>query len=268
MKNTSVDLRNLIWTRGAGSVCSDGAFLKATSDDYSLYYKMSGYNSAQGVYGHEAINELVAYRVAKELGVPAPPTTLTKALVSIDNSEFETHIAVSESFKTARDSRMSFDDFYKSVRREGETALSVALRYGWEQRVSQMFLYDFLIINRDRHGANLEVLETDGEKRLSPLFDNGLSFACSCASDVELEAFDIMADRQVNNFIGTRSLHSNLKSVTTPIKVKELREEARSRLFDGLDGIISKLHQDVIWRILWERYNYAKKICDMQPGDD
>ena len=267
MKITAVDLRGLIWTRATGSVCTDGAFLKAISDDSSLYYKMSAYNSAQGVYGHEAINELIAYRVAKELGIPVPETSLVKAFVCVDNTEFETYVAVSESYKSALDSRMPFEDFYKSVRREGETSLSVALRYGWEQQVNLMFFYDFLIFNRDRHGANLEVLETDGEKRLSPFFDNGLSFACSCNNDSELEAFDVMADKQVNNFIGTRSLYSNLQSITAPVRVNELREDFKNDLFNGLSGLLTEKHLEVIWRTIWERWVYAKKICDLQPCD-
>ena len=63
------DLRHLSWSQAVGSINSDGAFLKATSADKSLYYKISAYNSSQGVYGHETINELIAYRVSEELGI-------------------------------------------------------------------------------------------------------------------------------------------------------------------------------------------------------
>jgi len=39
----------------------------------------------------------------------------------------------------------------------------------------QMFLIDYLIANRDRHGSNLEVLrnEDDDSIRMAPLFDQG-----------------------------------------------------------------------------------------------
>jgi len=260
------DLRHLTWSRAAGSINSDGAFLKAVSEDKSLYYKMSAYNSSQGVYGHEAVNELISYRVSKELGISVPSVSLTEALVRVDGEEFQTSLAVSESFKTAYDTRVAFENFYKANRENGESALSVAQRFGWLPFVHKMFLFDFLIFNRDRHGANLEVLETEGKKRLSPLFDNGLSFAVSCSNDKELAVFDAMADKHVNNFIGSRSLYENLNSIKTPIAVKELREDARKSLLEDLDGTLSKLHLEVIWNILWGRWQYAKTVCDLQSG--
>lgn len=261
----SLDLRGLTWSHGAGSVASDGTFLKATNEDKSIYYKMSAYNASQGVYGHEAVNELIAYRVASELGVPVPGTRLAYALVHVDGVEFHTHVAVSESYKSPDDTRTSYEDFYTAKRETGESALSVALRYGWAERVYQMFLFDFLIFCRDRHGANLEVLDCHGVRRLSPLFDNGLSLTCSCATDEELAAFDVMADRQVNNFIGTRSLYQNLELIRNPVQVTALSAEARGRVFSGLDSLLSDTRLDAIWSLLWGRWAYAKKFCDLRP---
>ena len=258
------DLRHLTWSHIAGSINSDGAFLKATNTDKTLYYKASAYNSAQGIYGHEAVNEYIAYKAAGELGISVPLTSLVRALVRIDGEEYETHVAVSKTFKSIQDTRVAFEDFYKANRESGESALSVAIRFGWQEDVYRMFLFDFLIFNRDRHGANLEVLEADNNKRLSPLFDNGLSFAVSCPTDNDLAVFDVMADKPVNNFIGTRSLYENLKLITGPVQIKELLECARKRIFTGLDGILSELHRDTIWKILWERWKYAKTICDLR----
>jgi len=259
------DLRGLSWSRTIGSINTDGAYLKATNDDKSLYYKISSYNASQGIYGHEAVNELLAYRVAEELGIDAPKTSLRKSLVLIDGMEHETYVAVSESYKHEHETRVTFENLYKSAREKGEPALSVAIRFGWEVPVYTMFLFDFLIFNRDRHGANLEVLEDNGVLRLSPLFDNGLSFAVSCHTDAELVAFDVMENRQVNNFIGTRSLYENLNSISATIKIRALREDARERIFKGLDGILTPLHQDVAWNLLWGRWEYAKTVCDLRP---
>jgi hypothetical protein len=210
-------------------------------------------------------NELITYRVALELGINVPKTELVKSLVRIDGTEFETYTAVSETYKSENDTRVSYEDFYKSARETGESALAVAKRFGWETQVYTMFLFDFIIFNRDRHGANLEVLEADGQRRLSPLFDNGLSLAVSCHTDAELTAFDVMADRQVNNFIGTRSLRENLDSITIPLMIKGLREDARARLFAGLSEVLTPLHLDVIWNLLWGRWQYVKTVCDLKP---
>lgn len=258
----AADLRFLSWSRAAGSIDSDGAYLKAVSGDKSVYYKMSAYNSAQGVYGHETINELLAYRVAVEFGVPVPATTLQKSLVLVDGLVFETYLAVSESYKHARETRVSYDTFYKSVRTPGESAFSTAVRFGWEPRIYQMYFYDFLIFNRDRHGANLEVIDNNGNKRLSPLFDNGLSFAVSCHTDMELEKFDVLADRQVNNFIGSRSLYENLHIVPETVIAgfcKKFNTGFRDKLFYGLDKIMTSKHMDTVWELINKRLEYARR---------
>jgi hypothetical protein len=250
-----------------GSINSDGAFLKATNEDKSIYYKMSAYNAAQGVFGHEAVNELLAYRVASELGVPVPETELVKALVRVDNMEFETYLAVSKSFQPADGTRVSFENFYKSVRTGSETALSVAFRYGWETQIQQMFVFDFLIFNRDRHGANLEVLENGGEKRLSPLFDNGLSFAVSCHTDAELSAFDVTADKLVNNFIGSRSLYENIGGIHRPDLIGRPGKGFRDRLLEGLADVLSAKHMEVVWELLCKRWAYVSRGALLSEGD-
>jgi len=53
-----------------------------------------------------------------------------------------------------------------------------------------------LILNRDRHGANIEVLRNSRKKtfRMAPLFDHGLSLLCCCMNDCQVDAFDVMED--------------------------------------------------------------------------
>lgn len=76
-------------------------------------------------------------------------------------------------------------------------------------------LADCLIANRDRHGANIEVLRSrEGGVRLAPLFDNGVSSVFSCYGDERrVREFDPLADVWANNFIGTRSLQENLGEI-------------------------------------------------------
>ncbi len=47
-----------------------------------------------------------------------------------------------------------------------------------------MLVVDFVILNRDRHGANIEVLRNSRDKtlRLAPLFDHGLSLLFNCTN--------------------------------------------------------------------------------------
>ena len=63
----------------------------------------------------------------------------------------------------------------------GETPLEFCIRMGWEKTIYEMLVTDHLILNRDRHGANIEVLRDRKKRtvRLAPLFDHGLSLLFS-----------------------------------------------------------------------------------------
>jgi hypothetical protein len=120
-----------------------------------------------------------------------------------------------------------------------------------------MFVFDYLIINRDRHGANLEVLKND-EKKLSPLFDNGLSFVCTHTEVIEVSDFDVLHDRPVNNFIGERSLKRNLSYIDAALPFNELKREHKTILFNGLEGILDVAYYDKIWEIIAARWENVK----------
>jgi hypothetical protein len=122
-----------------------------------------------------------------------------------------------------------------------------------------MFIFDYLIINRDRHGANLEVMKNGG-KRLSPYFDNGLSFVCSCTDETDLASFDIMEDRPVNNFIGEKRLALNLAGISDNLVFNELQQSDSDRLFEGLGDVLSDLYLTTIWDIIWRRWSNVKKF--------
>ncbi len=82
----------------------------------------------------------------------------------------------------------------------GETPLAFCRRKGWAEYVYQMLLVDYLILNRDRHGANIEILRNrrSGRTAPAPLFDHGLSLLYSCRDEREAENFDVMRDLPVS----------------------------------------------------------------------
>ena len=127
---------------------------------------------------------------------------------------------------------------------------------GWTDYIFQMIVVDYLILNRDRHGANIEVLHNSRKKtvRLAPLFDHGLSLLCSCSDDDAAAKFDVMADKLCNNYIGSKSTWDNL-SIIPKDKVPELRplcEDDRQILLEGLENVISQTLQDKIWEMIWK----------------
>jgi len=249
------DLRGEVWSRSAGSLASDGVYMKTELpiDGINFYLKLSRYDSYLGIYGHESVNELIAYRLGKVLGFSIPEGFLRKCTVLIDDIERETYVFAAKSYKTTG-SREAFESFYIGNRiSENESPLELCKRYGWSDDIYKLFVFDYLIINRDRHGANLEVMK-NGDKTLSPFLDNGLSFVCSCTSESELKSFNIMQDRAVNNFIGEKHLEANLESIDKKVEFNELKESDLDGLFEGLQGVLPKSYFTMIREIIWRRW--------------
>ena len=107
------DLRSEVWSRSAGSLASDGVYMKTELpiDGINYYLKLSRYDSYRGIYGHESVNELIAYRLGSLLGFNIPEGYLRKCIVCIDDREHETYVYAAKSYKTTG-SRMAFEDFY------------------------------------------------------------------------------------------------------------------------------------------------------------
>ena len=255
------DIRDLVWGKTAGSVATDGVYMKTELmiGGVKHYLKLSSYDSFRGIFGHESVNEFIAGRLGELLGFDVLNGSLRKSLVRIEGKDYETYVFLAESYKSGH-SRVAFEDFYVDNRSsDEESPLDFCIRYGWGMDIFKMFIFDYLIINRDRHGANLEVLKDKGVK-LSPLFDNGLSFVCSCTDEADLEVFDAMDDRPVNNFIGTKRLGSNLKLIDRRMEFAALCETDGGKLFAGLGGVLPERYFDVIWGIIWGRWQDVKKF--------
>ena len=249
------DLRGEVWRRAAGSLVSDGVYIKTELpiDGVNYYLKLSRYDSYRGIYGHELANELIACKLGSLLGFNVLEGMLKKCLVRIDDIEHETYVFVAKSYKT-NGSRTAFENFYVDNRlSDKESPLDLCKRFGWTDDIYKMFVFDYLIINRDRHGANLEVMK-NGDKTLSPLLDNGLSFVCSCTDESELTSFNITEDRVVNNFIGEKRLEANLKMIDKKVEFSELKESALDDIFDGLHGALSDSYLSIIKEIILRRW--------------
>ena len=148
-----------------------------------------------------------------------------------------------------------------------ETPLEFCIRNGWEEYIYRMLAVDFIILNRDRHGANIEVLQdkkTD-TVRLAPLFDNGLSLVCSAKTDDLLEKFDVMEVRPVQCFVGSVSANENLKLIKKGKlpKFNQLKESDRKMIFDGLETVLPENYRNRIWDMIWKRWCYYQNFCNL-----
>ena len=254
----------MVWSETGQTSASGGTFLKARTGvgANATYYKLSCYDSYRGVYGHECANEVVAARLMELLGIGHVRYALVHADIVVDGATYTTWLARSKSFRAQGGAKMAFDTFFDLMHEKGESQLELCERYGWQKTIQRMMLADYLIANRDRHGANIEVLRgKDGTLRLAPLFDNGVSLVFSCYGDEEAaHAFDPLQDVRANNFIGTRSLEENLQFVPTDIKVGSLKETDHACLLAGLDDALPSAHLDAIWSIVWQRWQRWQNI--------
>ena len=240
------DLTYLSWSVYRNSSGTAGSFLKAYSElgGKKTYYKLSNFDKARGVIGHECVNH---------------------ADVSVDGRTHEVYLCASEDFKAKSESKTALDAYKELEALPDESALEFCTRMGWEDYIYQMLVVDYLILNRDRHGANIEVLRNSRKKtvRLAPLFDHGLSLLCSCPDDAAAAKFDVMADKPCNNYIGSKSTWDNLRIIPKDKmpKLTPLHESDRQVLLEGLDGVISQTLQNKIWEMIWKRWCAYEDFC-------
>lgn len=262
------DLTYLDWTRIRNSSGTAGSFLKARSElnGGKIYYKLSNYDAYNGIFGFECINELIADRLLTVLGINHLSYKLIHARIKILDREYITWLCASKDFKKPGESKIALDVYYQLERKEGESPIDFCIRMGWEQYIYEMLLIDFLILNRDRHGANLEVLRDRKNKtiRLAPLFDHGLSFFFSCRNMEEVQKADVMGDKPVQCFVGGNSAMDNLKLIPPGFRsrIPAFSQEDRRFIFENLEGILPVGYQDKIWEMLNRRREYYENFCD------
>jgi len=260
------DLRHLTWTLARESSGTTGSFLKSneTRDGVKIYYKLSCFDPVKGIVGHESVNELIADRLLTHLGIDHLSYQLIHALIRIEGKEYETWVCASENFRRPGEGKLALDDYYALHRTAGESPLDFCVRYGWTDYIHEMLLVDFLILNRDRHGANIEVLQDRQTEavRLAPLFDHGLSLVCSCYEPPALKKFDVMEDRQVQCFIGSHSAAENLKLVPQEVfaSLRPVENRDRTRIFRHLESCLPAEYFDIIWDMILRRWEYCEVL--------
>ena len=264
------DLTYLEWTRTRGSSGTAGSFLKAFSElqGNRTYYKLSNYDAVRGVVGHESVNELIVDRLLTKLGVPHVPYQLIHADVLVDGKRMETWLCASEDFKRRGESKIALDLLYSMEKTEGETPLAFCERQGWSEFIWQMLMVDFVILNRDRHGANIEILRDSYRKtyRPAPLFDHGVSLLCSCLEEKELREFDVLEDRRVQSFVGSGSTRDNLRLIPGEARTcrGSLAESDRMDLLRDLDGVMPQVWLDKVWEMIWKRWRLYEDFCNQK----
>lgn len=222
------------------------------------FYKASTFGYEQGFIGHEAINEVIVSHFLSLIDIPHIEYTLEEMKISTDYGTFTTYVSVSQDFKKGR-STMHYEDFEDAEKPIGMQSIDFLKMIGQSEYVYQMFFVDYCIINRDRHGANIDLFSSS---EFVPLYDNGLSFVAPCLNNESAVAkFIPMKDYKVNNYIGSRSLKENLLSI--PKGILALKRMDMKDMHSFIWQLpISSVHCDMIWRILKGRWEYATALCN------
>ena len=264
------DLTYLNWTKIRNSSGTAGSFLKAyyEIDGKKIYYKLSNYDAFRGVIGHESANEIIVDRLLTLLGVDHLSYQLIHADVSIYGKTLETWVCASVDYKQRDENKVALDVYYQAEMKENESPMQFCMRQGWGEYIYQMLVVDFLILNRDRHGANIEVLRNSKKKelRLAPLFDHGLSLVFNCYSTEALKQVEPMEDKPIQCFVGSRSAKDNLRLIPTNRlpKLPQLKNSDQAVIFDGIEHVLSRKYIDTIWKMIWERRKYYEDFCNQR----
>ena len=262
------DMTHLSWAKARNSSGTAGSFLKAYEDgvDGKTYYKLSNYDAWRGIVGHECVNEIIVDRLLTILGISHLPYQLIHAKILVDQKEYETWLCASRDFKQRGESKIALDAYYQAESLPNESPMDFCIRCGWESTVYEMLVVDYLILNRDRHGANMEVLRNQRKKtiRLAPLFDHGLSLLSRCESTEAMLREDVMADKPVQCFVGSRSSWENLRLIPRDQRppLHPLTENDRAILLEGLSEALDQQWLDRIWEMIWKRWQAYEDLCN------
>lgn len=262
------DLTYLTWSISRSSTGTAGSFLKSYEivNGVKYYYKVSNFDTIRGIYGHESINEIVAQNVAEILGIPHLKYELVHADIKVNDKIYETWLTRSRDFKEVGEHKLTFETYYEMLSEEEEIWHFIE-RQGMQTYFYQLFLLDYLIRNRDRHGANIEVLEKNGCYRIASVFDNGLSFCFSCYDDGQaMKQFDRKKDGPVNNYVGSRSLSENLRKVPKEmlscVRKEDFTKEAVFKDLQECQKAVPEEYWDSVYEMLLERIDFIETICD------
>ncbi|MBR0173862.1 MAG: hypothetical protein IJQ21_13850 [Lachnospiraceae bacterium] len=260
------DMRHLAWTKIRHSSGTAGSFLKAYDDlrGKRVYYKLSDFDPVHGLTGHECVNEIIADRLLTLLRIEHVHYRLIHARIRIQDTEYTTWLCASDNFRAPDERKISLEDYYLSERKAKEQPMAFCKRMGWQRYIYEMLIVDYLILNRDRHGANMEVLvnRRDGSVRPAPLFDHGLSLVCRCQTEASLRGFDVMEDKKVQSFVGGNSASENLSLVPKSAmrRIPALQGADFHGLFEGLTDALGEAHRKVIQNMLEKRWEYFEML--------
>ena len=265
-KGVQLDLRFLNFSTNMSASGSPGMLYKACTNNY--YFKLSTFSEySPDTYGYESVCEIIASRLCNLFGFSNANYKPLNALINIGEKEYELWLCVSENFRMKGDKRTTLENLIKLDGRDTldlESNFQFCLDKPYSVDIMSMLLIDYIIDNRDRHGANIELLVNTKGIRLAPIYDCGFSLLSTSLYDInKMKKFKPLHDGPVNNFLISMFWEDVIRELSKHYKVPIVDID---ELF--LDDLIPCFKENgelilcAMKNMISRRYNYVKEICD------
>lgn len=254
-----VNLTNLDFSLSLNGSGSAGSFYKAYDDDY--YYKLS--YSLGKEFGYESVNEVLTSRLCNLLGLHNADYELVHAKIRILNKEYITYLCKSYNYKKPYESRTTLEA-YCAVNDINHNYIQNFERLTIFKDLLNMIMVDYIIHNRDRHGANIELLQYGDDLRLAPIYDCGSSLLAPLQYDMgKINSYSLLNNGPVNNYLVAtvwEDVLCILKEYYVKVPVIDLNMLPYKDLYGAFGSYTCILDKEI--EMIKERYAYAKKILN------
>lgn len=266
-KDLIIDLRCLDFSLSTAGFGSAGTLYKACTPNW--YFKLSSFSEySPDVYGYESVCEVIGSRVANCLGYRNANYVMLHCLISIAGYEYTVWLCVSRNYKESHERRTTLENYLRFRGVRGNDLIDNFIQCQSEpfyQDILKLLLFDYIVDNRDRHGANIELLiSNSGSIRLAPIYDTVYSLLSPMSYDLErMKAFSPLHNGPVNNFLISMYWDDVLDYIRGEIRVPHVNFNELT-----LDDLLPcfKEHGKPILKcckiMIERRYNHAKEILN------
>ena len=256
------DMKNLSWTKTRQSSGTAGSYLKSYSyqNGLKVYYKLPYFDEENQIFGYEAFNEIIAAKICEKLSFNHLDYNLINAEIMIKNNIYNAYLNYSYDFKKINESKITFENYYEINKEKNENIIDFCIRNDFIEDIYNIIILDYLILNRDRHGANVEILynHKKQEYRLAPIFDNGLSLLSPAYQKEQIAKYNIDDNKKVISFIGP-SLEENIKLVPKD-KLQNINFDVDD-LFDEIRDILDETYMEKAKSLIKRRLKEIENLC-------
>lgn len=255
-----VDLTGLEFTLSMNGSGSAGSFYKAIDNDW--YYKLS-YPIGNGTFCYESVNEVLASRLCSLCGFLNAGYELVYAKIKLLQNEYLVYLCKSKNYKRVDENRVTLETYCTLSDIDHNDIANLSNKPFFNDLLN-MVLIDYIINNRDRHGANIELLLSANGERLSPIYDCGSSLLAQLQYNRErIEYYNVLSDGPVNNYLISimwEDVLNTLKLYGVKVPIVDLGKLKYDDLYCAFGSDSYILDKEIT--MIKERYNHAKEILN------